>query len=71
MFASHTIDPAEQMRCVLCGALFLIADESARLSQSQATRLRLRPGDPMCHRCWIENVLTDNEGRCRFVTGHA
>jgi hypothetical protein len=68
---SWPVPVSEQMRCTLCGGLFLIADERSRLSESDAAQLRMRLGDPVCGACWVGEILADEDGRPAVEIGHA
>jgi hypothetical protein len=69
----NVIDPALQMRCVLCGALFVAIDDEheVRLSRIDALKLRMRAGDHVCHSCWINEIAVDRFGNPTIFTGHA
>lgn len=71
MTKSWRVPIAEQMRCELCGSLFLVADEHSRLDKPNADRLRMRVGTPICHACWFAEILVDETGQPRVFTGHA
>jgi hypothetical protein len=69
----NVIDPALQIRCVLCGARFLAIDDehSVQLTAHDALRLRMRAGDPVCHSCWFNEIAVDRFGNPTIMTGHA
>ena len=56
--------------CVICGAMFLIADDQARITEQQARQLGRKTGDPICHSCWINRILVHSDGSPHLVTGH-
>ena len=64
-------NPSDQVRCSMCGALFLIADDHFRLTEKQAQQLRMTAGEPVCHSCWITDILMREDGSPHMTIGHA
>ena len=65
------LNPQDQIRCSLCNALFLIADDHYRLTEQQATQLRMTKDDPVCFSCWITDILMREDGSPHMTIGHA
>jgi len=67
------LDPIFQIRCDLCGSLFLAIDDEhdVRLSHEDAKRLRMNAGDMICFSCWFTEIVVDRFGRPTVMIGHA
>lgn len=63
-------DPYPNMRCAICGAEFLIADQEARISAEQARSIGRHEGDAICHACWNDDILMRFDGSPYLQRGH-